>query len=294
MISTLLLNTKNPSNRLLNLKIEVFFSIFIMAISVPLVFADEITSGEIIAHTDKQIYEPGEILFFSGHVDEKKMPILALRVFDPNGTILIANNLEVNQDSTFSKEISLDSPFYDQPGIYIMRIDYGKLEKEISFEIKDGEIVKHANNIENKNSVAEIVSLTSDKLVYTHNDNVTISGSVSKTNEPSVLIGIYDPNETPTGFYFGEINPTNEFSITFLAKADVNFKLSGTYYAVSYYGDSKDIVYFDFIKKNDEELFEDTNEQVDQTEIVEKNEIKNIKDNTENTSQPKKNREKRD
>ena len=54
------------------------------------------------------------MLFFSGEVEEKKMPVLAIRVYDPNGIILSANNVEINEDNSFSKMFLLYSPFYDE------------------------------------------------------------------------------------------------------------------------------------------------------------------------------------
>ena len=69
------------------------------------------------------------MLFFSGEVEEKKMPVLAIRVYDPNGIILSANNVEINEDNSFSKMFSLYSPFYDESGTYVIKIDYGRLEK---------------------------------------------------------------------------------------------------------------------------------------------------------------------
>jgi len=75
--------------------------ILILSISLPLAFGDN--SGGIIATTDKEFYETGESLFIIGQVEEKKMPILALRIFDPDGSILSANNVEIEEDNSFSK-----------------------------------------------------------------------------------------------------------------------------------------------------------------------------------------------
>ncbi len=230
-------------------KIGLILLILTVAISIPLAFADDFGDVKILSATDKSFYETGELLFFSGQVEEKTMPILALRVYDPHGVILSANNVEIKEDSTFSKMIPLNSPFYDELGTYLMKIDYGKLQKEITFEIISDNFFDETIFFDFEEPLTlEIITLDSDKEIYTDNDIITITGSVSLIEEPSVLIGIHDPFGTPTGFYFGTINSDNEFIVSFLAKAGVNFKVDGTYDVTTYYGDSKEIAYFDFIE----------------------------------------------
>ncbi|MCH8975308.1 MAG: tetratricopeptide repeat protein [Thaumarchaeota archaeon] len=119
---------------------------------------------------------------------------------------------------------------------------------------------------------SEVITLESAKSVYTDNDVIYISGSVSSVDTPSVLIGIHDPFGMPTGFYFGNIDSNNEFSISFLAKAGINFKIEGKYDATAYYSDSKKIVYFDFVESLDDEIFEtETIEESTPTETIEDN-----------------------
>jgi len=117
---------------------------------------------------------------------------------------------------------------------------------------------------------SEVITLESAKSVYTDNDVIYISGSVSSADTPSVLIGIHDPFGMPTGFYFGNIDSNNEFSISFLGKAGINFKIEGKYDATAYYSDSKKIVYFDFVESLDDEIFEtETIEEYIPTETIE-------------------------
>ena len=119
---------------------------------------------------------------------------------------------------------------------------------------------------------SEVITLESAKSVYTDNDVIYISGSVSSVDTPSVLIGIHDPFGMPTGFYFGNIDSNNEFSISFLAKAGINFKIEGKYDAAAYYSDSKKIVYFDFVESLDYEIFEaEIIEELIPTETIEDN-----------------------
>ncbi len=255
-------------------KIGSILLILTIAISIPLAFADDFGDVKILSATDKSFYETGELLFFSGQVEEKAMPVLALRVYDPHGVILSANNVEIKEDSTFSKMIPLNSPFYDELGTYLMKIDYGKLQKEITFEITSDNFFDETIFFDFEEPLTlEIITLNSDKEIYTDNDIITITGSVSLIEEASVLIGIHDPFGTPTGFYFGTINSDNEFIVSFLAKAGVNFKVDGTYDVTAYYGDSKEIAYFDFIELLDKQSFENEYEKSIPDETVGDNQI---------------------
>ncbi|HEU03530.1 MAG TPA: tetratricopeptide repeat protein [Nitrosopumilus sp.] len=237
--------------------------ILTLCISFPLAFGDN--SGGIIASTDKEFYEAGESLFITGQVEKKKMPILALRIFDPDGSILSANNVKIEKDNSFSKMVSLDSPFYDEPGTYTVKIDYGKLDKEITFEIKSGGSSNETIFVDYEEIIPELTGLETDKSAYTDNDTITISGTVNSIDETTVLIGIHDPFGVPTGFYFGEINSNNEFFASFLAKAGINFKIDGTYTILAYYGESKKEISFDFVESTPTEIIE----EVEQTEIIE-------------------------
>jgi len=139
---------------------------------------------------------------------------------------------------------------------------------------------------------SEVITLESTNSVYTDNDVIYISGSVSSVDTPSILIGIHDPFGVPTGFYFENIDSNNEFSISFLAKAGINFKIEGKYDATAYYGDSKKIVYFDFVEFLDDETIEEStpSETIEESTpnettednliIIKESEIKaNIQDN---------------
>jgi len=117
---------------------------------------------------------------------------------------------------------------------------------------------------------SEVITFDSKNSAYTDNDVIFISGSVSSIDTPSVLIGIHDPFGIPTGFYFGNIDSNNEFSISFLAKAGINFKVEGKYDATAYYGDSKKIVFFDFVESLGDEIFEtETIEESTPNETIE-------------------------
>ena len=232
-------------------EIYLFSILILQALAIP-IFAEENIddSKSVMLETDKPEYQVGEMIIISGFVEEKKMPVVALRIFDPYGEILSAHQLEIESDNTFSKTILLDSPFYDDEGDYTISVNYGKLQAETNFKMvsvgKDKPLVEN----DSQTLFPEIIALFTDKEVYQDGDRVTIYGLVSEKNEESVLVGIYDPFGTPAGFYFGNVDSNLEFTVSFLVKAGVNFKTEGTYSISAVYGDSEEVTNFEFVKQN--------------------------------------------
>jgi len=207
---------------------------------------------------DKEEYAIGDSLSVSGQISDFSMPVIAFSIFDPDGKILSANNLELDSEGNFSKIILLDLPFYEKTGEYKIKLDYGQISQNEFFVII-GDIVETLTApIE---IIPEIISLTTDKSTYTDQDTVTISGTVSSQVTPTVLIGIYDTFGTPAGFYFGQINSDLEFSTSFLVKSGVNFKIDGTYSIKAHYAEKEKIVFFDFFKIIPETVEQETVEQ---------------------------------
>jgi hypothetical protein len=217
-------------------------AILVTFVTVP-VFGDEIW---IVVETDKMQYSTGESLVVSGYIIERKMPVIAMSVYDPDGIILSANSVELETDDSFTKTVSLDSPFYDKAGIYLIDFDYGKNTEQITFEITSDQISQEQEP-PTPEIVPEVIFLATDKAVYQNNEFITISGMVSAKSDPTILVGIYDPNDMPAGFYTPEINSDSEFSVSFLAKDGVNFKTDGIYSVKAHYGTSKYITNFEFV-----------------------------------------------
>jgi tetratricopeptide (TPR) repeat protein len=215
------------------------------------------------------------------------MPVVALKIFNPDGGILSAHQVEL-VNNTFSKIIDLDSPFYDIPGTYTVTMNYGKLTSETNFDIvADND---KAPEPATQTSSPEILAMFTDEEVYGDGDTVTVIGLVSEKVEESVLVGIYDPSGTPAGFYFGNVDPNDEFSVSFLVKGGVNFKTEGTYSVSAFYGESDASTSFEYVKQkasSPPEVIENKNTK-DQTK--EENIIKDVQKNPPNTNiTPKKN-----
>ena len=210
----------------------LFFSILIALTIVP-IYADD---AWIVVGTNKDTYHIGDMLELSGYILEKKMPVIAMSIHDPDGIILTANNVEIESDGGITKTISLDAPFYEKAGVYTINFDYGKKSEEITFEMASedpGMIFAPIPDL-----TPEVIFLTIDKEKYQNDDTITISGIVSSIGDPTILIGIYDPNNMPTGFYTPTIDENMEFSVSFPVKAGVNFKIEGLYSIKAHYGTS--------------------------------------------------------
>lgn len=219
-------------------------------------------ADSILIEFDKPEYHAGDSMVISGHLLDFKLPVIALSLYDPDGKILSANNVIIDSNGTFSKIISLDSPFYDASGKYTVKLNYGKITQNEFFTIAGNN--SEPEIIISKSVESKVISLITDKNQYSDNNFVIISGIVSSIDSPNVLIGVYDPFGTPIGFYFGQINSNLEFSTNFLVKSGVNFKTDGTYSIKAHYGKTEKITNFDFHK-----------ESYDETELENKSIIKN-------------------
>lgn len=245
-------------------EISLLLILIIPTLIVP-VFADD---GSLILETDKAEYEIGDSMVISGFIEEKKMPVVALKIFDPSGGILSANQVDILDDNTFSKTIQLDSPFYDDIGTYSITLDYEKLYTETTFEMVNEDAKNTILDDDFEFFFPEILAMFTDQELYEDGDTVTIIGLVSEKDQDSVLIGIYDPFGTPTGFYFGEVDSELEFSASFLVKDGVNFKTEGTYSISAFYGDSEEYTSFEYVKKIETvepEIIDNTSDAEDQT-----------------------------
>ena len=239
-----------------------------------LVFTDTFADSFTV-NFDKQIYAVNDSLTISGKIVEIEMPVIVMSVYDPDGKILSANNLEISSEKTFSKTFFLNSPFYEKIGEYLIKLDYGKVSENHYFII-DGESFDSEVLTESFDSEVltesfvhpQIISLYTKQKQYTDNDVIEINGQVSILDSPSVLMGIYDPFGMPAGFYFGSVDSNLEFTTSFLVKDGVNFRIDGIYSIKAHYADSEIISFFEY-SKNPHMIIDDTN--VDDTNVDDTN-----------------------
>lgn len=212
-------------------------------------------------------FQTGDTVVVSGEIFEMGMPIIAMSVYDPDGKILSANNLEIT-NGTFSKSILLVSPFYEKSGKYEIKFDYGQISENHDFTIDNGDL--EPESIVEEIIEPEILLLSTEKLQYTDGDIVEILGHVSVLESPTVLIGIYDPFGMPAGFYFGQINSDLEFSTSFLVKDGVNFRTDGTYFVKAHYDESEVKSFFEYNKILKEKIISETIQTESEIDIIEK------------------------
>jgi tetratricopeptide (TPR) repeat protein len=245
----------------------------VLTVLSPVIFA-EVFADSLFVSFDKDFYNLGDSMTIHGEIPNVGMPVIAMSIYDPDGKILSANNLEISPENTFSKTISLVSPFYDKAGEYMVKLDYGQISENHYF-IVDGELFAPEIFIEDVVE-PEIILLYTEKKQYTDKDVIEITGLVSSKDSPTVLIGIYDPFGMPAGFYFGTIDSNLEFTTSFLVKDGVNFRVDGTYSVKAHYAESEAISFFDYYKvppvietseNNTDEILDEnktTDEQIDE------------------------------
>lgn len=209
----------------------------------PVIFVD-VFADSFSVNFDKEFYDLGDSLTVSGEILDLGMPVIAMSIYDPDGKILSANNLEITSNQTFYKTIQLDSPFYEKTGQYLVKFDYGQTSERHPFTIQGGSLEPEI--LIEENTAPEILLLYTEQKRYTDNDVIKITGLVSTIDSPTVLIGIYDPFGMPAGFYFGAIDSNLEFTTSFLVKHGVNFRVDGTYSVKAHYAESEAKSFFDY------------------------------------------------
>ncbi|MBC8516760.1 MAG: tetratricopeptide repeat protein [Nitrosopumilus sp.] len=258
----------------------------------PVIFTD-VFADSFSVNFDKEFYDLGDSLTVSGEIFDLGMPVIAMSIYDPDGKILSANNLEITSDQTFSKTIQLDSPFYEKTGQYLVKFDYEQTSENYPFTIQGGYLEPEI--LIEENTAPEILLLYTEQKQYTDKDVIKISGLVSTIDSPTVLIGIYDPFGMPAGFYFGAIDSNLEFTTSFLVKHGVNFRVDGTYSVKAHYAESEAKSFFDYSKvpqiivtdSLDDETTEPEPEKTKQTPDV-ISEIENTSSKTQTTDTPQK------
>ncbi|HSD05366.1 MAG TPA: tetratricopeptide repeat protein [Nitrosopumilaceae archaeon] len=242
----------------------VIFTILIFSLNSNFALAEEEQDepiGDIIISTDKPAYVPEETIVISGEITKRKMPLIAIKVFDPEDNILGGYNVELDENNYFSKTVKADIPFYEKPGIYTVIAEYGKIKSEIIFEIENDlfveeEILEAEDILESDEILVEevkpqITLFKTDKETYQDGDLISITGKVSKNSLPQVTITIFDQFDIPTGIYLATVNPDLTFSTSFLAKYNTNFKVIGQYTVTAQYGEleTKQILTIEFVEK---------------------------------------------
>jgi len=151
----------------------------------PVIFTDAFADSFNVEF-DKQFYGLGDSLTVSGEILDGVMPVIAMSIHDPDGKILSENNLEITSEKTFSKTISLDSPFYDKSGEYLIKFDYASESQSHPFVI-EGDFYE-SEIFADEIVIPEIILLYTEEKQYNDKDVVEITGLVSSVDSPNGLI----------------------------------------------------------------------------------------------------------
>ena len=217
----------------------------VLSVLSPFLFTD-VFADSFVVNFDKQFFDMGDSLTISGEIMEIGMPVIAMSIYDPDGKIISANNLEISAERTFSKTLILESPVYEKSGEYQIKLEYGKVSENYNFVLGD---TLHDSKILVESFEKHMTILfNTEKKQYSDNETVKIRGTVSMLDSPSVLIGIYDPFGMPVGFYFGLIDSNLEFVTDFLVKDGVNFRVDGTYSIKAHYAEVETVSFFEYSK----------------------------------------------
>ena len=261
---------------------------FILGITLVLTVFTPLTLNDVFGDSfnvsfNKESYQNGDTLVISGQIIDFGMPVIAMSIFDPDKKILSANNLELSSDGVFSKTISLESPFYETPGEYLIKLDYELVTEEHNFVI-GGSITEHETPSQEA-VVPEITDIYTEKDQYFDGDTIKIFGTVSTLDSPTVLIGVHDPFGNPAGFYFGNINNDLEFSASFLVKGGVNFKAEGTYSIKAHYAETSSEHFFEYTTESlaQIETTEDATQTTEDTTQTTEDATQTTEDTTQTT-----------
>jgi len=243
---------------------------------------------DISITTDRLSYFTGESIVVSGEVTNKKMPVVALKIFDPEDKILGAYSVEIDESNHFAKTVIADIPFYEKSGIYTIIVDYGKLTTTTVFEIEnvEGKIIDVTPEEEESTILLpQVISFESDKKKYQDEDTVFINGKISTISVPQVTVAIFDPHGVPVGIYLASVNPDLTFSVSFLARYNVNFKVEGTYSITAQYGgpETRKIIEIEFFEKSDTNMVtpepnisENTEPEISNSLLLSESDLENL------------------
>ena len=87
--------------------------------------------------TDRESYAKGDTIVISGHVSKiLKHNDLVMQAFEPEGSIIEMNLMEIEENGKFEKHINTEKPLWSQDGMHLIKLQYDKdviSEKSIMF-----------------------------------------------------------------------------------------------------------------------------------------------------------------
>jgi len=92
-------------------------------------FPERMNDVPVLVATDKKLYQYGSDIVVTGSVANKKMGIpITITVFNPQGNVVGAQQIDVSDDRTFNTIIKASGSLWNKEGMYKIRVQYGAQE----------------------------------------------------------------------------------------------------------------------------------------------------------------------
>src|SRR3989304_6223774 len=194
-------------------EIYLFSILILQSLAIPIFAEEKIDdSKSVMLETDKPEYQVGEMIIISGFFEEKKIHVVALRIYDPFGTPagFYFGNVDSNLEFKVSFLVKAGVNFKTE-GTYSISAFYGDSE-EVNFEfVKQN---KNQTPIEEKKTSDDIKSSKpNEKITEDKNDEPALSNNNIKNppTKPSKNLSVED---IELGLMLNQINlkcDRNEF-----------------------------------------------------------------------------------
>jgi len=192
----------------------------------------------IVVTTDKSSYSDGETIIISGEVSDLLSGYaVTLQVIDPNGDLIILQQLDVGADKMFSTELTAGGSLWEDSGTYTITVLYGTsartAETTFYFQISQQPSDCGPYQIFQNGQCVDIgfitITVSTDRLSYKEGDIIRISGKVSDILENfAVSLQVVSPQGLRVTVQQLDVSYSGSFSTELTAGGPL-WEDSGTY-----------------------------------------------------------------
>ncbi len=201
--------------------------------------ATKISGSGITVTTDKNEYNNGDTISITGSIEGYESgKTLSLIVRSPIDNVVVANEINVDNDGVFFHTIHTGSDAWDFEGVFVLSFIYDSDTTQYTIRFVESFVpvpTDRNEEIENKIQERNYINIQTDKPNYEKGDIVTINGKVNHYHSSTPLtIMIISPNNSIVYIDQLDVSRFKEFSTSFIA--DGSIKLPGTYKIEALYG----------------------------------------------------------